>query len=134
MVSLSNTFSGSHHSGTYLFFCIFPSTKKTILYFLLWSSVLEVQSLFLFIPNCFDFWSYPPRSWQLSNTNFLHLINEILLYLSFSLWMKLLNSMEFIMFSWTDSNPLSFVFCVWFFSFMFWTRAYSLLMSSPYIM
>lgn len=36
--------------------------------------------------------------------------------------MKLLNSMEFIMFSWADSNPLSFVFYVWVFSFMLWTE------------
>ena len=134
---VKHSFSWSpHHSGTYLtcFSASFPQ-QKWLCYISsfdhrFWNSYTSFCLSQIALTSAL----IPPRSWQLSNTNFLHLINEIFFYLSFSLWMKLLNSMEFIMFSWADSNPSSFVFYVWFFSFMLWTGTYSLLMRSPSIL
>lgn len=95
-----------------------PPTKKAILHFLFWSSLLGFQS---YLPKITwassglilqDLGSFPTL------TSGIYLIRDCSIYRSAYGW-SLLNSLEFFMLSWADSNPLSFIFCVWFFSFTF---------------
>lgn len=115
-IDLCVCFCSHVRGGLDLLFCISLSSKKTILHFFLWSSISAPLSLYV---KWVWLLMLSSSSQQHSNANFLHLFGKTLLYLIFCLWKKLFNSIGFIMLSWADNEPLSFIFSVCFLSFMF---------------